>query len=226
MSFADRLQNLRKAKGLSQEELAEKCSVSRQSVSKWETGLGYPETEKLLILCEILEVNLDFLLRDKSDTLQEKIEQEETVSYMPYVGKWVQVFLNDKEFQGFYCIALIAIWKSYLFFMDDKGKHGLLNEVAVRSISEFSNGKKPKREFPNPSCREEVCNTNYFLGKKCEIRLRQEGFISLLGTGFVKPGGFYSATIESISHDAVNVLDQHDCKHTVKLADVLFIKEC
>jgi len=42
MVFADKLQSLRKSKGLSQEELAEKCSVTRQSVSKWETGLGYP----------------------------------------------------------------------------------------------------------------------------------------------------------------------------------------
>lgn len=59
MVFADKLQSLRKSKGLSQEELAEKCNVTRQSVSKWETGLGYPETEKLLILCEILDVDLD-----------------------------------------------------------------------------------------------------------------------------------------------------------------------
>ena len=59
MTFADKLQSLRKAKKLSQEDIAEKCGVTRQSVSKWETGLGYPETEKLLVLCDILEVNLD-----------------------------------------------------------------------------------------------------------------------------------------------------------------------
>ena len=64
MTFADKLQSLRKAKKLSQEDIAEKCGVTRQSVSKWETGLGYPETEKLLVLCDILEVNLDYLLRD------------------------------------------------------------------------------------------------------------------------------------------------------------------
>lgn len=41
MLFGDKLQNLRKAKGLSQEDLAEKCDVSRQAVSKWETGVSY-----------------------------------------------------------------------------------------------------------------------------------------------------------------------------------------
>ena len=67
MTFADKLQSLRKAKKLSQEDIAEKCGVTRQSVSKWETGLGYPETEKLLVLCDILEVNLDYLLRDMNE---------------------------------------------------------------------------------------------------------------------------------------------------------------
>ena len=76
MLFADKLQNLRKSKGLSQEELAEKCNVTRQSVSKWETGLGYPETEKLLILCEILDVDLDYLLRDKSLKAQDNSTQK------------------------------------------------------------------------------------------------------------------------------------------------------
>ena len=66
MAFADTLQQLRKNKGLSQEDIAERCNVSRQSVSKWETGQGYPETEKLLILCDLLDTDLDYLLRDKA----------------------------------------------------------------------------------------------------------------------------------------------------------------
>lgn len=53
MTFADKLQKLRKAKRLSQEDLAERCGVTRQSVSKWETGLGYPETEKLWLLLHL-----------------------------------------------------------------------------------------------------------------------------------------------------------------------------
>ena len=80
MVFADKLQSLRKSKGLSQEELAEKCSVTRQSVSKWETGLGYPETEKLLILCEILDVDLDYLMRDKTATAEDCSVQREISS--------------------------------------------------------------------------------------------------------------------------------------------------
>ncbi len=62
MSFADNLQSIRKERQLSQEELAERIGVSRQAVSKWEQGSGYPETEKLLVLSQELNVSLDYLM--------------------------------------------------------------------------------------------------------------------------------------------------------------------
>ena len=64
MKFQDKIQKLRKEKGLSQEELAEMLQVSRQSVSKWESGQTYPETDKLVILSEIFGVTVDSLLKD------------------------------------------------------------------------------------------------------------------------------------------------------------------
>ena len=62
MSFSENLQAIRKKKQLSQEELAELLGVSRQAVSKWELGEGYPEVEKLLILSKKLNVSLDSLM--------------------------------------------------------------------------------------------------------------------------------------------------------------------
>ena len=62
MSFAEKLKQLRKEKQLSQEELAEILDVSRQAVSKWEQGIGYPEVEKLLLLSSKLSVSLDSLM--------------------------------------------------------------------------------------------------------------------------------------------------------------------
>ena len=59
MSFAENLQTIRKNNQLSQEELAEMLGVSRQAVSKWELGEGYPEVEKLIILSNKLNVSLD-----------------------------------------------------------------------------------------------------------------------------------------------------------------------
>ncbi|XCP86515.1 helix-turn-helix transcriptional regulator [Roseburia hominis] len=62
MSFAENLQKIRKEKHLSQEELAEMLDVSRQAVSKWEQGTGYPEVDKLLILSRELNLSLDSLM--------------------------------------------------------------------------------------------------------------------------------------------------------------------
>ena len=62
MSFAENLKQIRKDHHLSQEELAELLDVSRQAVSKWEQGQGYPEVEKLLLLSSQLNISLDALM--------------------------------------------------------------------------------------------------------------------------------------------------------------------
>lgn len=63
MSIADRIQNLRKTKGISQEELADKIGVSRQAVSKWESEQSTPDVEKIILLSEYFEVTTDYLLK-------------------------------------------------------------------------------------------------------------------------------------------------------------------
>ena len=63
MNMADRIQNLRKTKGISQEELAEALGVSRQAVSKWESGQSSPDLDKIVQLSEYFEVSTDHLLK-------------------------------------------------------------------------------------------------------------------------------------------------------------------
>ena len=65
MDFGEKLRIVRTDRGLSQEQLAEQLSVSRQAVSKWESGIGYPETEKLILISKELNVSLDYLLLDE-----------------------------------------------------------------------------------------------------------------------------------------------------------------
>ncbi len=78
MSFSENLQILRKMKNMSQEQLAEKLEVSRQAVSKWESGNGYPETDKLISICEIFECSIDEILKGKisENTNGDKSEYE------------------------------------------------------------------------------------------------------------------------------------------------------
>lgn len=63
MNMSDRIQYLRKQKGYSQEELADKVGVSRQAVSKWESEQSMPDLEKVIIMSELFEVTTDYILK-------------------------------------------------------------------------------------------------------------------------------------------------------------------
>ena len=95
MQFYEKLQKLRKDKGMSQEELADVLGVSRQAVSKWESGQAYPETEKLIILSEIFGVTVDSLLKD-NDTQ----DGYESRAHAPYrtPHRWSYEYKSDKTF--------------------------------------------------------------------------------------------------------------------------------
>ena len=64
MDFSEKLMHLRKQAGLSQEQLADRLGVTRQSVSKWESGTAFPELIKLISLSELFDVSVDYLLKD------------------------------------------------------------------------------------------------------------------------------------------------------------------
>lgn len=63
MNIADRIKYLRKQKGYSQEELADKVGVSRQAVSKWESEQSTPDLEKIIAMSDIFEVTTDYILK-------------------------------------------------------------------------------------------------------------------------------------------------------------------
>lgn len=65
MSFSEKINMIRNHNKLSQEEMADKLDVSRQTISKWESGISYPEIDKLISISEIFEVSVDYLLKDQ-----------------------------------------------------------------------------------------------------------------------------------------------------------------
>lgn len=80
MSLGQKLYNLRKKQRLSQEEVAEKLNVTRQTVSKWETDQSTPDFDKIGPLCELYEISADELLTGKSAEKQEKDEHIEQIT--------------------------------------------------------------------------------------------------------------------------------------------------
>lgn len=76
MDIADRILHLRKAQGISQEELAEQVGVSRQAVSKWESAQSTPDIEKIILLSEYFGTTTDYLLKGTEPEKEQKDRQK------------------------------------------------------------------------------------------------------------------------------------------------------
>ena len=72
MDFGAKLKEIRKNEGLSQEQLADKIGVSRQAITKWETGRALPDMENMIILAEIFKTTLDELVSQAIPQYQKK----------------------------------------------------------------------------------------------------------------------------------------------------------
>lgn len=77
MSFGERLQEVRRKNGLTQEQFAEELNVSRQAVSKWESSRGYPEIEKILYICNRYRVGVGELFADEVPPAPREAEKSE-----------------------------------------------------------------------------------------------------------------------------------------------------
>jgi transcriptional regulator with XRE-family HTH domain len=75
MEFNNKLYELRKQKGFSQEELANRLNVSRQTISKWEVGESTPDMEKLVAISDLFEVSLDELVKGEESKMPEPSER-------------------------------------------------------------------------------------------------------------------------------------------------------
>lgn len=88
MNFYEKLYELRKAAGMTQNDLAEKLNVSRQAVSRWEMGTAMPDVENLITISDLFGVTLDELLKDGTGSAAPMPERSE-LRYWDYVpSKW------------------------------------------------------------------------------------------------------------------------------------------
>ena len=108
MDFAEKLKEMRKQEGLSQEQLSEKIGVSRQAITKWETGKGLPDIENLIILAEIFKMSIDELVAQEvkqreqvgnlnhSETIYD-IDQNVEIDIRLIRANTIEVGMNDCE---------------------------------------------------------------------------------------------------------------------------------
>jgi len=120
MTIADRIQSLRKQKGMSQEELADRVGVSRQAVSKWESEQATPDIDKIVIMSDIFDVTTDYLLKGiepvksddhktMADVIDQKVLTEKNSRRVKTALKWFLI--------GFGILLAIDIISMIIYFI-------------------------------------------------------------------------------------------------------------
>ena len=140
MRFSDNLKKLRKEMNLSQEDLADKLGVSRQSISKWESGVVYPEMDKMVQLCSIFNLSMDDLINNDvtevNNTKQAKNSINKFIdSFFKYVNKTIKMFSSMSFKERFKCIfeqLLIVIGLVVVFSII-----GLIGDILVTNLFSF-----------------------------------------------------------------------------------------
>lgn len=120
MQFSEKLSQLRRKAGLSQEQLADRLGVTRQSVSKWESGTAVPELGKLIALSELFEVSVDYLVKDwvEEEASANDERLEETVADL---ARYMKGYTYDSKTRVF-GIPLVSIRLT---------RHGLFGRESV-----------------------------------------------------------------------------------------------
>ncbi|ESV54795.1 DNA-binding protein [Streptococcus agalactiae LMG 14747] len=107
MELHQRLIDLRKERGLSQEELAEKLYVSRQTISNWERGRTYPDINSLLLMATFFDISLDNLIKGDVDFMKHQVDQSQFKKWLIIGG--ISWFLFSMLFPLRYLLSINQI---------------------------------------------------------------------------------------------------------------------
>ena len=148
MSLSDNLRALRKQKGYSQEQLAERLNVSRQAVSKWESDNGYPEMESLIILSDLFECTIDDLLKNDltqhNPTAKQAYDKHYSLIAKAYTFAVVLQILienlyNENLANGLFMVFVTIAVGIFVYFGTLKSKY---DQVDLKVIKQDKRNKK------------------------------------------------------------------------------------
>jgi transcriptional regulator with XRE-family HTH domain len=148
MAFGERLQEVRKRSGLTQEEFAEQLQVSRQSVSRWESGRGYPEMEKIIFICNRYGVTMDGLFKEEVPTPGEPPVEAPLLSARTLGSELSNLYANLSPYNksiGIMLLTVIAmIGPAYVYCMRSLkgGADEMMTIIWIAAIIIFWNTMK------------------------------------------------------------------------------------
>ena len=129
MSLEEKLVSLRKQKGLTQMDLAEKLNVSRQAVSRWEVGAAVPSTDNLKILGELYGVQIDYLLNGEiGDDIGSLQKLEEYPMGQAAVGK------RKKYMAVVFCVMMLLIAVTVLIWITQSWVNGENHAIPIEDM--------------------------------------------------------------------------------------------
>lgn len=102
MTFGEKLSKLRKENNYTQEQLAEVLEVTRQSVSKWESDIAYPETDKLIRIARLFNCSVDYLLKDECTDPSGK-EKSDLTDLLKGVGSAIKKQFHERKSAKSFC---------------------------------------------------------------------------------------------------------------------------
>jgi len=118
MKLSDKIQFLRKSYGYSQEQLAELCNVSRQSISKWEMDISLPELDKIILLSKLFNTSTDVLLKDSLEISDVKESHscstlgETNEEQILYTGIIIKESLENELVLDYVYVNKVELWKT------------------------------------------------------------------------------------------------------------------
>ena len=150
MEIANQIKKLRAEKGMSQDELAEKIFVSRQTVSNWENEKTYPDIKSLILLSEVFETSLDALIKGDLKEMKRQIDGQEYAKFVRnsviLTVMFILIFITPIPlgyFLGWWGMAIyLAIFAAGMFFAIKIEKYKRKYDIhTFREISAFMDGK-------------------------------------------------------------------------------------
>lgn len=194
MNIGEQIKQLRKQRGLSQEQLAELLIVSRAAVAKWESNNGVPDIENLKKLSEVFGVTIDELVKGSGGSITEK-KDTNIAYYASFIGKKCSVELIDWN-DGIFDSYILNEDETFLYYVTVEKKStkiGALSKLYIERVT-----LSEKKDTADISAFGEV-NKAYFVNKTVDIYLENKKFFSgifgrdteLLGVGVLDIGEEY-----------------------------------
>ena len=137
MTLGEKIQNMRKARGWSQEELAARVGVTRQAVSRWESGSAKPDADKILAVCDLFGVSADYLLRESyagEGAVRTEVSPKNDRHYLLNAGQILGILLVTLAIVMVFVIAVLASIYPHTMHINGVDYSGLVGYIMCKDL--------------------------------------------------------------------------------------------